>query len=52
LYINAWNNQESPVQWLRMAGHEDLANWRIQFTPTQQGGGLGVYALDENWNGQ
>ena len=35
-----------------MAGHEDLANCRIRGIPKQQGGGLGVYALDEIWNGQ
>ena len=35
-----------------MAGHEDLANCRIRCMPRQQGGGLGVYALDEIWNGQ
>ena len=52
LYINAYNNQDSPVRWLRMAGHEDLANCRIRCIPKQQGGGLGVYALDEIWNGQ
>ena len=52
LYINAYNNQDSPVRWLRMAGHEDLANCRIRCIPKQQGGGLGVYALDEIWHGQ
>ena len=35
-----------------MAGHEDLANCRIRCIPKQQGGGLGVYALHEIWNGQ
>ena len=35
-----------------MAGHEDLANCRIRCIPKQQGGGLGVYALDEIWHGQ
>ena len=35
-----------------MAEHEDLANCRIRCIPKQQGGGLGVYALDEIWNGQ
>jgi hypothetical protein len=29
LYINAFNNQDSPVRWLRMAGHEDLTHCRI-----------------------
>ena len=35
-----------------MARHEDLANCRIRCLPKQQGGGLGVYALDEIWHGQ
>jgi hypothetical protein len=35
-----------------MAGHEDLANFRIQSTPRQQGGGQGIYALDGIWNRQ
>ena len=35
-----------------MAGHEDLANCRIRCMLRQQGGGLGVCALDEIWNGQ
>jgi hypothetical protein len=52
LYINAYNNQDSLVRWLRMAGHEDLVYCRIRCIPKQQGGGLGVYALDEIWNGQ
>jgi hypothetical protein len=45
LYINAYNNQDSPVRWLQIAGHEDLANRRIPCIPKPQGGGLGVYAL-------
>ena len=52
LYINAYNNQDSPARWLRMAGHEDLANCRIRSLPKSQGGGLGVYAEDEIWHGQ
>ena len=28
-YINAYNNTDSPVRWLRMAGHEDMANCKI-----------------------
>ena len=35
-----------------MAEHEDWANCRIRCIPKQQGGGLGVHALDEIWNGQ
>ena len=52
IYINAYNNQDSPVRWIRMAGHEDLANCRIRSLPKSQGGGLGVYAEDEIWHGQ
>ena len=29
LYINAYHNTDSPVRWLRMAGHEDMANCKI-----------------------
>ena len=39
LYINAYNNTDSPVQWLRMAGHEDMANCKIRRMPGSQGGG-------------
>jgi hypothetical protein len=46
LYINAYNNQDSSIRWLRMAGHEDLANGRIRCIPKQQGGGLGVYGCE------
>ena len=35
-----------------MAGHEDLANCRIRGIQKQQGGGFGVYAVDEIWHGQ
>ena len=35
-----------------MARHEDLANFRIQSMPRQQGGGLGIYALENIWNRQ
>ena len=52
LYINASNNQDSPVWWLRIAGHENLANCRIRSIPKPQGGGLGVYAEDEIWHRQ
>jgi hypothetical protein len=52
IYINAFNNQESPTRWFRMAGHEDLANCRIRSMPRQQGGGLGIYALEDIWNRQ
>jgi hypothetical protein len=51
-YVNAYNNQESPAQWLQMAGHEDLANCRIRCMPRRQGGGPGIYALDDIWNRQ
>jgi hypothetical protein len=30
IYINTYNNKESPARWFRMAGHEDLANCRIR----------------------
>ena len=52
LYKNSYNNQDTSVRWLQMARHKDLANCRIRCIPKQQGGGLGVYALDEIWNGQ
>jgi hypothetical protein len=52
IYINAFNNQESPTRWFQMAGHEDLANCRIQSMPRQQGGGLGIYAVENIWNRQ
>jgi hypothetical protein len=39
LYINAYNNTDSPVRWIRMAGHEALANCKIRSMPISQGGG-------------
>jgi hypothetical protein len=51
-HVNAFNNQESPARWLRMAGHEDLVNCRIRGMPRQQGYGLGIYALNDKWNRQ
>ena len=47
LYINAYNNTDSPVRWIRMAGHEALANCKIRRMPVSQGGGLGVYATED-----
>ena len=47
LYINAYHNTDSPVRWLRMAGHEDMANCKIRRMPSSQGGGLGVYATED-----
>ena len=47
LYINAYHNTDSPVRWLRMAGHEDMANCKIRRMPSSQGRGLGVYATED-----
>ena len=47
LYINAYHNTDSPVRWLRVAGHEDMANCKIRRTPSSQGGGLEVYATED-----
>ena len=47
LYINAYHNTDSPVHWLRMAGHENMANCKIRRMPSSQGGGLGVYAMKD-----
>ena len=30
-----------------MAGHEDMANCKIRRMPRSQGGGLGVYAMED-----
>jgi hypothetical protein len=38
LYINAYNNTDSPVRWIRMAGHEALANCKIRRMPISQEG--------------
>jgi hypothetical protein len=47
LYINAYINSDIPVRWIRMAGHEALANCKIRRMPISQGEGLGVYATED-----
>ena len=51
-YINSYHSTESPARWVRMAPHEDLANYQLRTLPASQGGGLGFIAIEEIWHGQ